>query len=372
MKMIKISHLTSVHPLEDVRIFTKECTSLAAHGFDVTLIACGDTAFEDVKNGVKRISLKVPVKNRMQRFLKRSKAVYKKALELDADIYHFHDPELLPVGLKLKRKGKKVIFDSHEFYGEQIKEKKYIPVLFRYLAAALYMRYEAYVCKRIDAVVQVCTLAGQDYFEQRARKSIFIANTPRHQEGAFENAPSFNHRKSITHIGSLNHNRGITHLIKAAYIANVNLVLAGNFSSNAYHEELKNMDEYKNIDYKGYIPSDQIYDVHRQCFAGISTLLHVGQYNKVDNVSTKVYEYMAAGIPIIISNTNYVTKLIEKYKFGIAVDPANVDEIAQAITYLKDHKDIASQMGKNGRKAFEEEFNWTNEERKLVRLYHSL
>ena len=99
-----ICHLTSVQSINDVRIFTKECTSLANAGFNVTLIACGETAFEDTANGVKRISLHVPVKNRLQRFLKRPKAVFKKALEVNADIYHFLDPELLPAWLILMRK----------------------------------------------------------------------------------------------------------------------------------------------------------------------------------------------------------------------------------------------------------------------------
>jgi hypothetical protein len=101
----KICHLTTVHSIDDVRIFVKECTSLADYGFDVTLIACGDTVFEDTKNGVKRISLFIPVKNRLQRMTKRTKAIYKRALKVNADIYHFHDPELLPIGRKLKKNG---------------------------------------------------------------------------------------------------------------------------------------------------------------------------------------------------------------------------------------------------------------------------
>ncbi len=98
MKKNKFSvcHLTSVHPVEDVRIFHKECVSLAKHGFDVTLVACGEPAYKQNKNGVNVVSLDVPVKNRFERMTKRTRAVYKKALEVDADIYHFHDPELLP------------------------------------------------------------------------------------------------------------------------------------------------------------------------------------------------------------------------------------------------------------------------------------
>lgn len=370
--MIEICHLTSVHSIDDVRIFTKECTSLAANGFDVTIIACSDVAFEDVKNGVKRISLKVPVKNLLQRFIKRSKAVYKKAIEVDADIYHFHDPELLPLGLKLKNKGKKVIFDSHEFYGEQIKEKDYIPKPIRWLTSYIYMKYEEYVCKRIDATIQVCTLAGKNYFEKRAKKTIFIANTPIFKGDNKENIVSFETKESAAYIGGLTFNRGITNIIKAAAIADVNLILGGIFFSNKYHAELKTLNEYSIVNYKGFLNDEQIQDILNICFAGLSTLLHISQYHKIDTFPTKVYNYMAAGIPVIISDTKYAKRIVEKYKIGICVNPTNIEEIANALIYLKNNKDVAKQMGANGRAAFEKTFNWQIEEKKIIELYRTL
>lgn len=71
-----------------------------------------------------------------------------------------------------------MIFDSHEFYGYQIKEKEYLPRFFRYIVGTVYMWFETFVCKRIDAVIQVCTVCGQNYFEGRSKKNIFIANVP--------------------------------------------------------------------------------------------------------------------------------------------------------------------------------------------------
>lgn len=156
--MFKICHLTSVHPIDDVRIFVKECISLATNGFDVTLIACGDNAFEDIKNGVKRISLCVPVKNRLQRMIRRSKAVYQKALEIDADIYHFHDPELLPIGVKLKRKGKKVVYDSHEDTPVLIRSRLWIPAIVRGSISFLFKKYENKIAKECDAIISVTPL----------------------------------------------------------------------------------------------------------------------------------------------------------------------------------------------------------------------
>lgn len=369
---VKVCHFTTVHSIDDVRIFTKECTSLANNGFDVTIIACGDLAFEDIKDGVKRISLNVPVKNRQHRFFKRSKAVYKKALEIDADIYHFHDPELLPIGLKLKRRGKKVIFDSHEFYGEQIKHKGYIPYILRTLTSAIYKKYEAFVCRRIDAVIQICTLNGEDYFKGRAKRTIFITNAPLLQEMGTEKSNSNKIKEFVVHIGSLNYSRGITHIIKASSLANVPLILAGNFSSEEYKKEVELMDEYSNVHYKGYVKQEQINKLLDNSFAGLSTLLHVGQYPMIDTFPTKVYDYMSAGLPVIISETRFAKDMIEKYKVGVSVDPNNIDEIAKAILFFKNNKETAKQMGENGRKAYMNEFNWQVEERKLLELYKTI
>lgn len=369
---IKVCHFTTVHPIDDVRIFTKECVSLANNGFDVTLIACGDIAFEDIKNGVKRISLNVPVKNRLQRYFKRSKAVYRKALVVDADIYHFHDPELLPIGLKLKRREKKVIFDSHEFYGEQINHKGYIPYILRTLTSAIYKKYEAFVCRRIDAVIQICTLNGEDYFERRAKKTIFITNTPLLQKMETKNVNSNISKDFVVHIGSLNYSRGITHIIKASALANVPLILVGNFSSEKYKKELELLDEYSNVHYKGYVNQEHIKKFFDESFAGLSTLLNVGQYPMIDTFPTKVYDYMSAGLPVIISETSFAKHMIEKYKMGLLVDPNNINDIANAILFLKNNKEIAMQMGENGRKAYKNEFNWQIEEKKLIELYKSL
>lgn len=368
----KVCHFTTVHSIDDIRIFTKECTSLVNNGFDVTLIACGDIAFEDIKDGVKRISLNVPAKNRFQRFFKRSKAVYEKTLEIDADIYHFHDPELLPIGLKLKRKGKKVIFDSHEFYGEQIKHKGYIPYILRNLTSAIYKKYEAFVCRRIDAVIQICTLNGEDYFERRAKKTIFITNAPLLQEMETKSVNSNINKDFVVHIGSLNYSRGITHIIKASALANVPLILAGNYSSEEYKKEVELLDEYSNVHYKGYVKQEQINKLFDNCFAGLSTLLDVGQYLIADTFSTKAFDYMAAGLPLIYSKTNYTDFYIKKYNMGLTIDSDSVDEIAGAILFFKNNKDVALQMGENARKASENEFNWLIEEKKLIEFYKDL
>ena len=370
--MIKICHLTSVHNINDVRILKKECVSLAANGFDVTLIACGNTSFEDIKYGVKRISLQIPVKNRLHRFLKRPRQIYHRALKVNAEIYHFHDPELLPIGLKLKKKGKKVIFDSHEFYGEQIREKKYIPSIFRNIIAILYIYYEGFICRKIDYVIQICTIEGKNYFENRSKKNICITNASVLDSTTLKNEKNFNKREYVAYIGALSYNRGITHLIKAAAKAKIKLVLSGQFVSEEYRKEVTQMPEFENVEYTGFLSYDKVLSILNNSLAGISTLLHLSQYDKIDTFSSKIYDYMAAGIPVIVSDTNYAKEMIKKYKFGICVDPNDIEAISTAITYLNENPDLANEMGENARKAFETNFNWKIEEKKLIALYNKI
>lgn len=368
----KVCHLTSTHKRYDVRIFQKECRSLAKHGFDVTLIVNDDLDDEEV-NGVKIVSTRFKPQKRIQRMKNSYKNFLKLSLEVNADIYHFHDPELLPVGNKLKKLGKIVIFDSHENFPLQIKEKEYIPFFLRKIISKLYYFYETYSVKKIDAVIFPCTYNNKTPFEGRAKRIILIDNFPLLDEFFYKFVDEYDQKENaICYIGTLTYDRGITHIIKAAHYANITLILGGEMIPEEYLHEVREMMEFANVDYKGYINRAEIVEVYRKSKVGMCTLLNVGQYNKDDHLPTKAYEYMSMGLPVIQTDSKFVRELLKEYEFGIPVEAENVDQIVDAIQYLLNNPEVAKEMGKNGRRAVEEKFNWSIEEQKLIELYTTL
>jgi glycosyltransferase involved in cell wall biosynthesis len=368
--MVKVCHMTSAHQSNDVRIFQKECTSLANAGFDVYLVAQGESYD---RNGVHVVGIGEPSKSRIGRMIKSARAAYKQAVEINAQIYHFHDPELLPYAVKLSKRGKHVIFDSHENYALQIIEKKYIPRILRKTVSRLYKFYETYAVKQFDAAIIPCTFGGVNIFDNIAKKTVYLDNMPLLSElfDKYQEKNLFG-CQSICHVGGLTYERGITHLIKAADKAGVGLILAGKFMPPNYFDEVKEMQQFGCVDYKGYLDRNEVMKVYRESVIGVCTILNVGQYNLGDNFATKVYEYMSSGLPVIISDCPYARKAIKEFEFGICVQPDDVDAIADAISYLLDNPEVARELGENGRRAVLEKYNWDFEERKLLTLYEEL
>lgn len=367
---MRICHMTSAHKSNDVRILEKECVSLAKHSeYEVFLVARGDSY--DYK-GVHIVGIGDAKGNRFQRIFGISRKIFNMALTIDADIYHFHDPELLLYAKKLKKRRKKVIFDSHEYNYAQILEKEYIPKLFRSVIANIYMMIENRACRYIDGAIFPCQIDGKHIFENRVSKCEFINNFPILEESSYEiNESTINKRmNAVCCIGSLTQHRGIEQLIEACYILDVKLILGGDFSPEEFKRYLQQKEEYKVVDYRGYCSRDEVIDIYSKSLLGASTLLPVGQYPSIYTLPTKAYEYMMMKMPFIISDFAYSKYVVNKYKCGIAVDPSDPKKIAESIRYIIDNPKVAKEMGDNGRLAVEKHFNWANEEKKLYKFYN--
>ncbi len=367
--MIKVCHMTSAHPSCDIRIFHKECISLAKAGYEVYLVQRGESC---EKTGVHIVGVGQPSGGRISRMTTFAKRVYQAALLVDADIYHIHDPELLGYGLKLKKKGKKIIFDSHELYRLQIAAKPYLPKWCAKWISRCYVYYEDYVLKRIDGVIFPCTINGKNPFEGKCTYTALIDNTPLLQELYNIWKDQKKEKVACCYVGGIRPDRGITQDVVACNRVNIPLILAGNYSSTEYKESLYALDHQHCIDWRGCLDRVGVREVLLESSIGLVTELYCGQNNTTDNLPTKTYEYMSCALPVIISHSTYVDRVMKERNFGICVDPNDADEIASAVRYLLDHPEEARQMGENGRRAIKEEFNWGVEEKKLLTFYEKI
>ena len=365
--MQKVCHVTSVHPRYDVRIFLKECVSLARAGYEVTLL-CADNLPREIRDGVTIKSVAYFPSGRIKRILGAKKVMLKGALEIDADIYHLHDPELLPVALSLKKRGKIVIFDSHEDVPRQILHKPWIPKIFRKIISSIFENYEKSAAKKLDQIV-TATPFIEAIFRKSTEKVTTICNFPKISE--FEELTKVrNEARSLCYIGGITQNRGISQLVRAVEIAQTELLLCGDFESEKLKQEIGSLPGFKYVKYHGYLNRAGIIKILSESSIGIVTLLPT--QNHLNSYPIKMFEYMAAGIPVIASDFPLWREVIEGNQCGICVDPLNVDEIAGAITSLTENPLQGSSMGVNGKKAIHEKYNWENEEKKLLNLYAAL
>lgn len=366
---MKVCHLTSAHPRYDPRIFVKQCRSLAKHGFDVSLVVA-DGKGDEVNGSVKIYDVGGST-GRLDRMVKTTNRVFHRALSIDADIYHFHDPELMPVGLRLKKRDKKVILDSHEDVPKQIVRKPYLNPVISLVLSKVVAVFEHYISKKMDAIV-AATPAIESKFLVFNDATVNINNYPLLDEfcaGEMINQPK---KKQICYVGVISEARGIKEVVAAMALTREDVVLglAGQFSSGALQRELESTDGWSSVEYYGVLNREAVRDVLLESFAGIVTFLD--SPNHVEAQPTKMFEYMSAGLPVIASHFPLWKTIIEGNHCGLCVDPDSPTEIAGAMDYLATHPEEALTMGKNGVSAVRGKYNWEVEELKLVKLYKEM
>jgi len=365
----KITHLTSAHQRYDTRIFIKMCSSLAkCEDYEVSLVVA-DGNGNETKNNVNIVDIGAKIGGRLSRMTKTVNKVFKKAVELDVDIYHLHDPELIPIGLKLKKLGKKVIFDSHEDVPKQMLGKPYLNPPLRRLIGAVFGMYESYACAKFDAII-AATPYIRDKFLEINLNTVDINNFPLLEE--LVNASEWEKKQNeVAYVGGIAKIRGIEEVVQAlGYTNEIRLNLAGEFSEASVEVSVKNYAAWSKVNELGFLNRAQVGGVLAKSKVGLVTFHPLP--NHIDAQPNKMFEYMSAGLPIITSNFPLWREIVEGNECGLCVNPLNPKAIGEAIQYLIDNPAQAERMGGNGRKAVESKFNWPVEEKKLLDLYKGL
>lgn len=364
---MKIVHLTSVHTRFDARIYLKQCLSLSKI-YEVSVIVADGEGIGRFNN-ISFIDVGKFI-GRYHRAFKATEAIFDEALRLNGDVYHLHDPELIPIGLKLKKSGKKVIFDAHEDLPKQILTKHYIPSFLRHIISKVVSILESKFCTKFDGIV-CATPFITNKFSKINKNVVNINNFPRVEElETIINPQRLNNH--ICYIGGISIERGISEILEALTLTknDIQLDLAGKFHSAILEEEIKSNKGWKKTNFLGFVGRVEIKELLSTTSIGMVTLYPTISYQ--DSLPVKLFEYMCAGIPVIASNFPLWKEIVIKHNCGLCVDPQNPSDIANAIDYLIDNPDIAKKMGQNGFRAVQTEFNWKQEEIKLLKFYKDL
>jgi glycosyltransferase involved in cell wall biosynthesis len=344
------------------------CSSLAANGWEVSLVVA-DGKGDENKNSVYIYDVGSS-KDRLNRMFNAPNRVYTKALELNADIYHLHDPELIPIGLKLKKHGKRVIFDSHEDIPRQILSKPYLNKYILCIISKIYRLFEILTCRRLDGIVVANppTVANFSFINKR---TVNINNYPKIDELA--PCQDWNNKNAeVCYVGDISRIRGVVEICEAIALSktDVRLNLCGHFTDTGFESLVKSTSGWNRVNALGYVDRDTLKKILTQSIAGLVTQYPVPNF--LINLPVKLFEYMCAGIPAIVSNSDMLSEIVNGAQCGLLVDPFRPDQIAEAIDYLVTHPDEARRMGENGRKAVVERYNWHIEEQKLLNFYDDL
>ena len=365
-----VAHLTTVHVPFDTRIFHKECRTLAEAGYRVTLLARHDRA--ETRDGVEIVPLPT-YRSRPRRMLLGAWSAYRAARSLRADLYHFHDPELLPVGVLLKwTTNARVVYDVHENYAAQLGARGWMPDLLRPLLPPLVGLFEKLAARTFDAVVTATAHIAALFPRQ---KTVVVQNYPfadRAQTPPDDAAYAPGNSRLIYTGGWSNH-RGIAEIVQAMNHVrhpDARLLVLGREVDPFVHEAAQAEPGYARVDYHGMVPYDELYQAMRTAAVGLVCNQPGYDYDK--SQPNKLFEYMSAGLPVIASHFPLWKEVVEGNACGLTVEPTRPAAIAAAVDELLADPERRRRMGHNGRRAVLERYNWAVEGRKLRNLYEEL
>lgn len=363
---MKIVHISTVHNPFDTRIFEKMSATAVAAGFDVWLVARHPRA--ETVDGVRIVPLRTR-RNRLARATLGVSEAITVASSIDADIYHLHDPELLLGAGRLKSRGA-VIYDMHENVAASVMHKEWLSRGLRPIVAAAWRILERRMLSALPVIYAELSYQ-KDY--PWIRSTEFVLNMP-----AVERLISVPSAGRVTgrvgYIGTVTAARGSLVALKAIGLLkqsglDVEFWCIGPASPDHMDqlEALRSRLGLNRVKFTGRLRAEEAWAMAASCQIGLATVLPLPNY--VRSYPTKLFEYMALGLPVIASDFPLYREIVERHECGICVDPTRPEAVAGAIRKLMENPDAASAMGLRGRKAAQTNYRWEIEGRKLLKFY---
>jgi glycosyltransferase involved in cell wall biosynthesis len=371
--MTPICHLSTVHQPTDDRIFYKECVSLASRGYEVTFIVPAPAS--ETRDGVKIVALP-QYRNRMARMTAGMIIAFFRVLSGGARLIHFHDPELIPLGLIFKLLGRKVIYDVHELVYHHIEMKTWLPTMVRRTAAAIYRFAEKLGVRFFDALILVVD-DGQfrswfyGNYQAYSEKFVTVKNFALLSFiDSLPQSPVENECPVIIYAGGLQRRRGIRETVRATALCPVKtrLLLFGSWDEPSYREECMQEDGWKNVTDMGFKRLEDLYPWMKASDLGIIMLWP--ETNYLTSLPVKVFEYMACSLPVLASDFPFWRKTFGEC--AVFSDPLSAEDIAAKMNELLNDKNRMKELGEKGRGLVREKYSWESEAEKLFALYDRL
>ncbi|GGY10153.1 glycosyltransferase WbpH [Litchfieldella qijiaojingensis] len=368
---MSVIHFTTVHSRNDIRIRVKQAASLA-HYFDEPVylyVQDGQGNALDSSANVHVIDTGVPSGGRISRMTKGVWRIYRAVRRAKPDVAHFHDPELIPAGLLLKLSGVKVIYDVHEDLPRQILGKHWISPWLRRPVSWAIQTIEWVASRAFDGIVTATPTISRRF---PAHKTVTVQNFPILAELVASEPVEYTARPThVAYVGGITAMRGAKEMVQALeYFAPeqaVRLQLAGSFTPRQLELEVKQITGWERVIAHGWAERNTVSVLLSQVRAGL-VLFHPAP-NHVDAQPNKMFEYMAAGLPVIASDFPLWRRIVEGAGCGLLVDPLDPKVIAEAIDWLLANPEEAEAMGRRGRQAVEEIYNWERESKTLIGFY---
>lgn len=372
MSKISVVHMTTAHIPYDNRIYFRECKSLVDRGYNITLLAQEFKGFRPFKN-LKYERLPI-IKNKIGRILILPILALVFALKNKYDIYHLHDPELIPVGYILSLFNRKVVYDMHENVPKQIRTKQWIPSFIRPSVSSMFSLLEKIFIKKFHIVF--AEISYKDDYQWIKSHNTTVLNYP-----DLETILSLDVQKTesfrIGYMGGVSKHRGaitMASMVKTLLNEGRNIIFE---CVGPVHEECKGyleglVNEFgpHRIVLHGRLEAPEGFKIMARCNVGMAILMPIPNY--IDSYPSKIFEYMALGIPVITSNFPLYKSIIEVTGSGVLVDPKSLDDVLVAVRYIQDNPESAALMSFNGKKAALERFSWQTQVDNLTSLYSTI